>query len=327
MPSMNKRELIKLLPALGAAAFAPAWAQNAYPSRPVRVIVGFSAGGGVDLVARPLAQRLASLLKQSVVVENKAGANGNLAASYVQTVAPDGYTLLHISSSMATVNPFLYKSGAPDILGSFTPIAGITDTPQAVIVPVSLGVRTVKDLVTLARDPKRGLNFASGGIGGLAHLAFEKFKRDESLKMEHVPYKGTGPALQDMVAGRVHLMIDNVAQVKPQLDAGQLRLLAIAGPRRLAAYPDVVTTAEAGYPGLLAMGWQALMAPAKTPEAAVEMLRVATKTALEEKEFVDAMLDRATILRWASAEDVRSRIRRESAIWSELIREVGITAE
>ncbi|MGQ2995762.1 Bug family tripartite tricarboxylate transporter substrate binding protein [Variovorax sp.] len=312
-----------------AATLGPrAFAQNDYPSRPVRIVVGFSAGGGVDLVARPLAQRLGEALGQATIVENKAGANGNLAAMYVATGVPaDGYTLLQMNSAMATNNPFLYKSGVPNYLEEFTPITGITETPQAVIVPASLGVKTLKEFVALARAPKTEMNFASGGVGTLAHIVFELFKKEESLQMVHVPYKGTGPAIQDMLAGRMHLMIDNVSQVKGQVESGKLRVLAVTGPQRVSYLPDVPTTAEAGFPKLLAIGWQALLAPAKTPPQVLQKLRTAARSVVDKKDWTDFMAERGAVAKWASPETVTQRIKDESAVWGEVIRTAGITAD
>jgi tripartite-type tricarboxylate transporter receptor subunit TctC len=291
-------------------------------------MVGFAPGGGVDLVARPFGQRMSEILKQPVIVENKPGANGNLAAAYVASAVPaDGYTLLHMNSAMATNNPFLYKSGVPDYLKDFTPIAGITASPQAVLVPASMGINTLKDFVAYARNPKEPMNFASGGVGTLAHIAFELFKRDEDLKIEHIPYKGTGPAVQDLVTGRVHLMIDNVSQVRGQIDAGQIKVLAFAGPKRVSSFPNVPTTAEAGFPKLVAIGWQALLAPAKTPPEALAVLRDAAKQVVTQKEFADYLLARGSIAQYASPEQLTEQIRNESAIWGDVIRKAGITAD
>ncbi len=330
MLKLNRRRLLQgaaMLPVAGGLPWA-AWADEAYPSRPVKVVVGFSPGGGVDLVARPMAQRVGDAIGQSLVVDNRPGAGGNLAAMFVARGTPaDGYTLLQVNSGMVTINPFIYKAGVPDYLREFTPIAGMTDSPQAVLVPASLGIKTLKDFVALARAPKESMNFASGGIGTLAHVSFELFKKSENLKMEHVPYKGTGPAIQDMLAGRVHLMIDNVSQVKGQIDNGSIKVLAVTGPQRLPALPDVPTTAEAGFPKLLAIGWQALLAPAKTPPAAVEKLRAAARKVLDTPEWTAQMGRQGSVGRWISPDEITERTRRESAVWGDIIRASNITAE
>lgn len=327
---MERRTFVQslLTASIAASGASSALAQAGYPNRAVRVIVGFAPGGGVDLIARPFAQRMGEILKQPFVVDNKPGAGGNLAASYVASGVPaDGYTLLHMNGAMATNNPFLYKSGVPDYLKDFTPIAGITASPQAVLVPASLGINSLKEFVALARNPKEPMNFASGGVGTLAHIAFELFKRDENLKMEHVPYKGTGPAIQDLIVGRVHLMIDNVSQVRGQIEAGQIKILAFTGPQRVSSFPHVPTTAEAGFPKLLAVGWQALLAPTKTPPAALAALQAAAKQVATDKDFVEYLLARGSIAHYATPEQITEQTRTESAQWGDVIRKAGITAE
>lgn len=324
---MHRRSLLR-----GVAAVAPALmatgadAQNAsFPSRPLRIVVGFAPGGGVDLVARPFAERFGAVLGQPVVVENRAGANGNLAATYVASnAAPDGYTLLQANGAMATNNPHLYRDGVPDYARDLVPITGITESPQAVMVPASLGVRTLQEFVELSRARPGELNFASGGNGTLAHLAFELFRRDQGLQIEHVPYRGTGPAVQDMVAGRMHLMIDNLSQAKGQIDAGLIRALAVTGPNRLAAVPDVPTTAEAGFPRLLAIGWQAVLAPARTPPAVLAVLRDAGRRVMAQPEFTAFLEARGSVARWRSATEMADRIQEESAFWGQIIRTSNI---
>jgi tripartite-type tricarboxylate transporter receptor subunit TctC len=178
--------------------------------------------------------------------------------------------------------------------------------------------------VALAKSGRTSLNFASGGNGTLAHLAFELFRRDEGLKIEHIPYRGTGPAVLDMVAGRIHLLIDGFNQVKGQVDAGVLRVLAVTGPTRLAAIPQVPTSGEAGFPRLQAIGWQALMAPAKVPAGILKRLRDAGQQVMQQQEFIDFLEGRGSVGRWRSASEVNERIRLESAVWGEVIRSANI---
>lgn len=323
---MQRRNFLQLAAATAVLPSTMTLAQgDAYPNRPVRVVVGFAPGGGVDLTARPFAQRLSLALGQPVVVENKPGVNGNIAASYVANSVPaDGYTLLQINGAMATNSPFLYKTGVPDYLRELVPVTGITESPQAVIVPAALGVNTLSEFVALAKSGRMPLNFASGGNGTLAHLAFELFRRDEGLKIEHIPYRGTGPAVLDMVAGRIHLMIDGFNQVKGQVDAGVLRVLAVTGPVRLAAIPQVPTSGEAGFPRLQAIGWQALMAPAQVPAGILQRLREAGQQVMQRQEFIDFLEGRGSVARWRSAPEVNERIRAESAVWGEVIRSANI---
>lgn len=189
--------------------------QDAFPNRPMRIVVGFAPGGGVDLIARPFAERLQGVLGQPVAVDNRPGANGNLAATHVSAGSPpDGYTLILVNNGMATISPHLYKEGVPDFRKDLVPVGGVTGGPQCVIVPASLGIGTLKQLVELARNRPGYLNCASGGNGTLAHLALELLKRDQHLDIVHVPFKGTGPAVPELMAGRIHMMIDSLNQVK-----------------------------------------------------------------------------------------------------------------
>jgi tripartite-type tricarboxylate transporter receptor subunit TctC len=323
----RRRLLLGIAAAVGPGA-APAWAQADFPTRPIRTVIGFAPGGGVDLVARPLAQRMSRTLGQTIVVESRAGANGNIAADHVAFQVPaDGYTLLQINGAMATNNPFLYRNVRVTYRRDFAPICGITSTPQAVMVSSTLGVSTLADLVGYARANPGKLNFASGGIGTLAHLSLELFKRDQQIDIVHVPYRGTGPAIPDMIAGRMHLMIDNLAQARGAIDAGQMRVLAVAGHERLSAIPDVPTTIEAGFPNLVAVGWQALMAPATVPAPVLARLREACREAMSDEELLTFYRERGVVPRYRTPQEVSELIRDESAQWGEIIRSAGITLE
>jgi tripartite-type tricarboxylate transporter receptor subunit TctC len=311
-----------------ALGVVPAWAQTEFPTRPIRTVIGFAPGGGVDLVARPLAQRMSRALGQTVVVESRAGANGNIAADHVAFQVPaDGYTLLQINGAMATNNKFLFRNVRVDYLRDFAPICGITSAPQAVMVSSSLGVSTLAELVAYARANPGKLNFASGGIGTLAHLSLELFKRDQQLDIVHVPFRGTGPAIQEMIAGRMHLMIDALIQARGAIDAGHMRVLAVAGHERMSAIPDVPTTVEAGFPNLIAVGWQALMAPAAVPPRVLARLRDACREAMADEELLAFLRDRGSIPRYRTPDEVTEVITRESAKWGEIIRSAGITLE
>lgn len=315
---------------LGAAALAcPRDARaQAFPTRPVRLVIGFAAGGGGDLVGRPLAQRMATELRQPVVVENRPGANGNLAAEYVLRGAPtDGYTMLQVSSAMATMNPFLYPAVNIDYTRDFDGVVGITNTPQSVIVPASLGVSTLRELIDLARRQPGRLNFASGGMGSLAHLIYERLVREEGLQIEHIPYRGTGPAVQDMLGGRIQLMIDAFNQVQGAVETGQLRVLAVTGPERLEAIPQVPTTAEAGLPWLVALGWQAFMVPRAAPRAAVERLQEAARVAMADPEMQAFYRARGAVPFYRSGPQLLETIRAESEIWGTIIRQAGVRVE
>lgn len=315
--------------AAAATLALPAVARaQAFPTRPVRLVIGFAPGGGGDLIARPLVARMATHLGQPVVVENRPGANGNLAAEHVLRATPaDGYTMLQVNAAMTTINPFLYPQLDIDYTRDFEGIVGITRQPQAVIVPASLGVTTMAEFLALARRRPGQLNFASGGLGSLAHLLYEQLIREERLQMEHVAYRGTGPAVVDMIAGRVHLMIDNFNQVQSAFEAGQVRVLAVTGPDRLAALPNVPTAAEAGVPWLDALGWQAFMIPRAAPRAAIERLQEAARLAMADRELLDFYRDRGVAPFYRSGPDLIQTIRTEREVWGRIIREANIRLE
>ena len=226
-------------------AGGPAPAQS-FPTKPITLVVGFPPGGGVDIVARQLADKLSQQLGQRVVVENKPGAAGNVATELVARAAPDGYTLLMGNLGMLTVNPALYPKLNFDAAKDLTPIARVVVTPLVAVVPSTLPVKNVADFVALARSKPGSLNFGSGGNGNINHLAPELLKLSTGTQIEHVPYKGSAPALADLAGGRIQLMIDGGNVVQPFVKDGRARALMITGESRSPAMPDVPTAKEAG---------------------------------------------------------------------------------
>jgi tripartite-type tricarboxylate transporter receptor subunit TctC len=279
----------------------------------------------MDIMYRNVAQRLTPLLGQNVLVENRPGANGSVSAIYVASQVPaDGHTLLVLPSFMATINPHLYKDATVDYDRDFVNVGGVTDTRFVVMVPSSLGITTLKQFVDEARAKPGTFNFASGGNGSIAHLVFERFRTEQRLEIEHVPYKGTGPAVPDFLAGRIHLMIDNYNQLKAHVERGAVKVLAVANTERMKAIPDVPTTAEAGFPNLLAIGWSSLMAPAKVPEAALARLRKAVRRVAEDPDFAEYMESIGAAARWREPEELLQLTRREREFWGAFIRNHGI---
>lgn len=272
--------MYKFLAILGAATLAclpfAASAQAAYPSRPVKLIVPFAAGGSTDLVARQLAQEMTTRSGQPFVVENKPGAGSTIGADFVAKAAPDGYTLLlgTISSHATAVG--LYPKLPYDPLKDFTPITEITAIPNVIVVspnnPTFAKVNNFKDLVALAKREPGKLSYASSGSGSSNHLATESLKELTKTFMTHIPYKGSGPALTDVSAGHVDLMLDVVLTSLPHLKAGRLKALGITSLQRSPLLPDVPTVAEQGYPGFEVLGWYGLFAPAGTPPAITQKL-------------------------------------------------------
>jgi len=247
-------------------------AAQEYPNRPIRIVVPFAAGGGADFTTRAVAVPLAQVLRQSVVVDNRPGGGGTIGTEVVTSAAPDGYTLVEASATTLAVLPIMTKV-AYDPVRDLAPITLMGAQTHMVTVHPSLPVRSVKELVALAKSRPGALNYASSGNGGPNHLGTELFKMAAGIDMVHVPYKGNGPALVDLVAGQVQVGLPTMATTMPFVRAGRLRALAVTSPKRSAVTPDLPTVAELGFPGFEVRSWYGLLAPAKTPPAIVQRLQ------------------------------------------------------
>ncbi len=251
------------------AAAGPAAAQN-WPIKPVKLVVPFPPGGPLDTIGRAIAQKLTEAWGQSVIVENKPGAGGNIGADFVAKSAPDGYTVVMGALSTHAVNPSLYAKMPYDAQKDFAPITLVAITPNVLVVNPSLPVHSVKELIAYAKAHPGKLSFGSGSIGSAGHLAGELFKVDTGVDMVHVPYKGAAPAMQALLAGDTQLMFDNLASSMAQIKAGKLRALAVTTAQRSSFAPDLPTMAEAGVPGFDISTWFGLLAPAGTPPFIIE---------------------------------------------------------
>jgi tripartite-type tricarboxylate transporter receptor subunit TctC len=270
--------------ALVAAIVTPAAAQP-YPARPVRVIVGFTPGGGVDINARLMAAKVSALLGQQFVVENKPGAGTNIANEAVAKSAPDGYTLLFTSPAVA-INMSLYKDPPYDALRDFAGVSIFSESTNLLVVPDSLPARSVKELVAMAKAKPGALNYASAGQGTTQHLAGELFKLRTGTNIVHVPYKGSAPAMTALLAGDVQLSFINPVAAGPHVKSGKLRALAVAGAKRTALFPDVPTMKEAGFEGVEVALWYGLLAPKATPREVVNTLAAAVAKAAHDQEVI-----------------------------------------
>jgi tripartite-type tricarboxylate transporter receptor subunit TctC len=306
---------------LAGAARAQSW-----PARPVRIVVGFPAGGGVDLTARPLALRLGDRLGQQFVVDNRGGAGGNIAMDAVAKSPADGYTLLQANVGMLAINPGLYRDLTFDTVRDFAPVAQVVAVPLAVAVPADLPVRTLPEFIAYAKARPGQLNMGSGGNGGIPHLAFELMKRQAGIDVVHVPYRGSAPALQDLLGGRVQLMVDGYNLMRGAAEAGRVRVIATTGRRRLPALPDVPTVAET-LPGFEAEGWQGIVAPAGTPEPILGALEQAISGLLAGGDLPQIYLNQGQLPAFAPRAEFAALIRREREQWTRVIREAGITLD
>ncbi|MBY0339338.1 MAG: tripartite tricarboxylate transporter substrate binding protein [Acetobacteraceae bacterium] len=323
---MVPRRTLLAAPLLAAPALARA--QGAFPTRPIRLVVGFPPGGGSDLVARPIAQRMSELLGQPVTVENRGGANGNLGLDAVAKAAPDGYTFGHVNNSVIAVNPLLYRNLPFDAERDLTPLATATVGGLFVMVPTDLGVRTLPELVAMARARPGQLNFGSGGAGSITHLGFELFARQAGVNIVHVPYRGSAPALQDMLGGRVQLMIDGINLAIAQIQAGRVRAIAFLGGReRHPLFPDVPSAAEQGLPDLVVPGWQGFVGRAGTPEPILDALQDAIRASLSDPAVQQLFTTQGIITRFNDRRTMGRMIAEEKARWAPIIREVGISLD
>ncbi len=265
--------LLRAMASIALAAFATlAPAQTPYPSKPIRIVVPFPAGGTTDILARAVAQRLTETLGQSVVVDNRPGAGGNIGAELVAKAAPDGYTLLMGTVGTHAINASLYAKMPYDHVRDFAPIILVAGVPNVLVVNPALPVNSVQELIAYGKANPGKLNFASSGNGTSIHLSGELFKTMTGVQMAHVPYKGSSPALVDLMGGQVQLMFDNLPSALPQIKAGKLKALAVTSAQRSTALPDVPTVIESGLPGFEASSWFGLLAPAGTPKDIIAKL-------------------------------------------------------
>ena len=306
-------------------AHVDAWAQP-YPSRPVRFVVGFTPGGGVDINARLLAAKMSELLGQQVVVENKPGAGTNIANEMVAKSAADGYTLLFTSPAVA-INMSLYRNPPYDALRDFAGVAVFSESTNLLVVPAALPARSVKDLIAMAKKRPGTLNYSSAGVGTTQHLAAELFKLRTRTDIVHVPYKGSAPSLTALIAGEVQLSFVNPVAAGPHVKSGRLRALAVAGDKRTALLPDVPTMAEAGVEGVEVPLWYGLLAPKATPRDIVHTLAAAVAKAADSADLRAQLAKDGAIPVGSTPEDFDAQLGDEVARWAEVVKVSGAKAD
>jgi tripartite-type tricarboxylate transporter receptor subunit TctC len=286
----NSPRLAAAIVCLLALAAAPgAHAQDKYPSRPIHVIVPTPAGGPVDVMARMVANQISPLLGQSVIIENRGGAGNTIGSAEAARAMPDGYTLLYSSSSGLVIAPMLQKNAGYDPLKSYDPVALVASTTNVLVVHPSVPVKTVGELIAYAKARPGMVNFSSGGIGTLPHLIGEYFKSKAAIDVVHVPYRGGGPSVQDVVAGHIQFTFEGISVLLPLIQSGQLRGLAVTGTARSPLLPELPTMIESGFPGFATAAWTGLLAPAGTPGEAVAKLNGAVNAALQTAEMKSAL--------------------------------------
>jgi len=316
-----------LIPAVLALAAVvspwPALAQDSYPSKPIKLIVPFAPGGSADLVGRLMAEELRAELGQPVVVENRAGAGGNIGGDYVAKAAPDGYTLLLAATGPIVVNPSLYARMSYDPAKDLAPITLVERDHNLMAVNTAVPVKNVREFIAYAKANPTKVTFGSPGNGTPAHLGGELFNQMAGTSMTHVPYKGSGPAVSDLVAGQITVMIDNMPALLPQVQGGRLRALGVASEARASGAPDIPTVSESGLPGFTVTAWKGLMAPAATPKPIIARLHDASVKALAKPAIRKRLVELGAEPAGTTPEAFGTLIARETQSWAALVKSTG----
>jgi len=312
---------------LAALALSASAHAQVYPAKPVRMIVAYPPGGGTDIVGRMVAQKLGETLGQSVLVENRGGASGNIGTELAARAVPDGYTILMGNVAPNAINVSLFKNLPFDPVADFVPVSLVASTPNILVVHPSIPARTVKEVIALAKAKPRTLNFASAGVGSSSHLAGELFRILAGADIVHVPYKGAGPAIVDVLSGQVQLYFATMPAAMPHVKSGKLAPVAVTSSRRSQALPDLPTTAEAGVPGYEASTWYGVLAPAHTPAAVIARLHENIVKILAVSETRARLADQGFEPVGNSPEEFGAYIKSEIAKWGKVIGDAGIRPE
>jgi len=317
-----------LLLILSIAAASPAHAQKAdYPVRPVRMIAPFPPAGPTDVLARAISVKLTEYWGQQVIVDNRPGAGGNIGTELAARAAPDGYTLVMGTIATHAINESLYANLPYSAQKDFVPVALAAQTPSLVVVHPALPAKSFADFIAIAKAKPRGLNYAHAGVGTLGHLAMELLTMQSGVVVTHVPYKGTGPALTDTLGGQTAFMITSALTAAPFVRNNRLRALAITSAKRSAAWPDVPTVAESGYPNYLAVGWAGVFAPARVPQGLPARLNADINRALASPDTRERLLASGSEPASLTDKEFGAFARAETAKWAKVVRDAGIKAE
>jgi tripartite-type tricarboxylate transporter receptor subunit TctC len=309
---------------LAAASFAASAAEQPYPNRPVRIIVAQAPGSGPDIIARTIAQKLTESWGQQVIVDNRPGANGIIGLDAAAKSKPDGYTITLAVPSALTMNPYVYKALPYDTFRDFVPITQTATNTFGLFVNPSLPVKSVKELVALARSRPKELPYGSYGVGNQTHLAAELFSSEAKLRLLHVPYKGQTPAVAELISGQIALLFSAMPGTAPYAQAGRLRLLATCGLTRDAVFSQVPTMVESGYPSVVITGWTGLLAPAGTPHEIVTRLQAEVRKHLLSPELKQSLTRQGSEPVGSTPEEFAAFIKAEANKWSRVIKQAGL---
>ena len=319
-----RRALLALaLPLIAGSAFAQAW-----PAKPITLIVPFPPGGPTDVASRIVAQKMSAALKQNIVIDNRSGASGTVGAATAARAAPDGYTFVMLATP-TLLAAHLYGPTGYDIFKNFTPVGSVYDLPIVLVVnPKSLPeVNSLQGLIAKAKAEGGKLNYTTAGAGSFGHLTTEQLKTIGKFDMQHVPYRGSAPAVTDLIGGQVPAMFSDLVGVLPHVKAGKLRAIAVGSGQRVSLLPDVKTVAEQGFPGFDATSWGGLLAPAGTPKDVVDRMSAELKAALADKEVQDRLQGVGSFAAYRTPEQTGARMREDFDRWGKVIRDNHITAQ
>lgn len=310
--------------AAAVVSVACASAAHAYPTKPLRLVVGFSPGGSTDVTARILAERMSASMGQQLIVDNRAGAGGNIGADLVAKSNPDGYTILMATTGVMAFNHYLYARLPYSAERDFAPVTQIGALPLILVVPASLPAKSVKDLIGLAKAQPGKYSFGSSGVGGTTHVTAELFKAMAKIDLVHVPYKGSGQMMGDLLSGQVQIAFDQIASSIAHVKSGRLRALGITTAKRSPLMPDMPTIAEAGVPGYEAISWNGFAVPAGTPKSVIRRLQQETKKAVEIPEVKDKLFGLGIEAVAGTPEQFAALIKSERGKWVPLLKKIGV---
>lgn len=319
--------LRRVITAVCLLVAATAAAAQAYPSRPLRMVVPFTPAGATDVLARIVGEELGRRIGQPIVIENRPGAGGNIGAQIVAKAAPDGYTLLMGPVSIYSIAMTLYSEPGFDVERDFAPVSLVANAPHVLVVHPSVNARSLKELMALAKGAPGTLSVASQGTGTVSHLEAEILQEMAGISLVHVPYRGSAPALLDLMGGRVQVMFDSIASALPQIRAKKLVPIAVASDRRATLLPDVPTVAEAGLPGYRAESWLSVLVPVKTPQPVIERLNRELVAMLADPDVRRALAERGFEPQSSTPAQLSERIRSDRVAWGRVVKAAGVSVE
>ncbi len=322
MRFIDRRRLLAIL-TVSVAAVLTLPARAAYPEKPIRLVVPFAPGGGNDILARAISPKLAELLGQPVIVENRPGAAGNIGAAEVAKAAPDGYTVL-MASNQVVINPSLYSSMSFDVMKDLVPVGILANVQFVLVANPAVAAKTVPELISQAKKSPGALNHGTPGSGTPQHLAAELFNTMTGTSLVHIPYKGTGPAIADLLGGQVQLAFGTLPSVKPHIDAGKLRAIAMTGAKRSALLPGVPTINESGVMGYEASTWYGILAPAGTPAAALERLEAALSKVVQDKDVQAKLVSQGFDPGFHPRAEMATAMRSDFSKWAKVAKEANV---